>query len=153
MNKQQHQRQQQTQINSYLLSPKNLKYSSDEKSVSGVSERDIIIGSFIDCLNGLKEPFSIEMIRDYEDLLFHKTVHSCKFDRIILNTPENITPILESYDMKYSKTETRKWNIQKEYPDYTILQEGLYCKTYSLSVIPGNLEPGWIYSVFQWLMQ
>ena len=141
-------KQQQTQINSYLLSSKNLKYSSDEKSVSGVSERDVIIGSFIDCMNGLKEPFSIEMIRDYEDLLFHKTIHSCKFDRIILNTAEEIAPILESYDMKYSKTQTRKWDIQKEYPNYVTLPEGLYCKTYSLSVIPGNLDPGWIYSVY-----
>ena len=141
-------KKQQTQINSYLLSPKNLKYSSDEKSVSGVSERDIIIGSFINCLNGLQEEFSIEMIRDYEDLLFHKTIHSCKFDRIILNTPENITSILESYDMKYSKTQTRTWDISKEYPNYVTLYDGLYCKTYSLSVIPGDLEPGWIYSVY-----
>jgi|APSaa5957512535_1039671.scaffolds.fasta_scaffold03954_2 hypothetical protein len=141
-------KKQQTQINSYLLSPKNLKYSSDEKSVSGISERDVIIGSFIDCMNGLKKPFSIEMIRDYEDLLFHKTIHSCKFDRVILNTTENASPTLESYDIKYSKTETRKWDIQKEYPDYVILQDGLYCKTYSLSVIPGDLDPGWINSVY-----
>jgi len=140
--------QQQKQINSYLLSPKNLKYSSDEKSVSGISEKDIIIGSFIDCINGLKEPFSIEMIRDYDDLLFHKTIRSCKFDRVILNTTEEITPILDSYSMGYEKTQTRKWEIQKEYPDYVILSDGLYCKTYSLSVIPGELEPGWIYSVY-----
>lgn len=141
-------KQQQKQINSYLLSPKNLLYSSDEKSVSDVSEKDLIVGNFIDFINGLQEPCTIEMVRDYEDLLFHKTIQSCKFDRVILNTPEDIKPILEQYDIQYTKTNTRKWDIQKEYPDYCITEEGLYCKTYVLSVIPGELQPGWIYSVY-----
>lgn len=141
-------KQQPSKINSYMLSPKNLKYASDEKSVSSVSEKDVIIGSFIDFLNGLQKPFSIEMVRDYDDLLFNKTIRSCTFDRVILNTPEDVTSLLEQHDVGYTATETRKWNIQKEYPDYVILENGLYCKTYCLSVIPGDLDPGWIYSVY-----
>ena len=137
-----------TATQSYLLTPKNLRYSSDDKSVSGVSERDLVVGNFIDFLNAMDKPFSVEMVRDSDDLLFHKTIHNCKFDRVILNTPTDVSPLLDTYSIGYTATETRDWDIQREHPDYTVLQDGTYCKTYSLAAIPKTLDPGWIYSVY-----
>jgi hypothetical protein len=137
-----------SKTNSFLIHPKNILYSSTDKNVSGISEQDLIVSNFVNCINGIKEPCSIEMIRDYDDLLFHKTVRSCAFDRFILNTSEDVTPLLQQYSISHTITDTRKWTISKEHPDYCVTEEGLFCKTYSLGMIPGELPSGWIYSVY-----
>ena len=64
-----------TDINSYKLHSKNLRYSSDDGTVAGVFEKDLMISQFVDCINGFTKPFSTEMIRDYEDLKFHMLLY------------------------------------------------------------------------------
>lgn len=136
---------------SFKLSPFNLQFSSDDDSIAGVSERNVLISQFLSLYGKFDEPFSMEIVRDYEDLLFHKTIRSCRFDSVILNTTqENPENLLQTSGIKYHPTVTRKWSVTEEYPDYCILHDGLYCKTYTLTEIYDDLEPGWIYDLYQY---
>ena len=135
------------QIKSFKLDPFNLEFALVSTDVAGISEKELSILSFLSFFDKFTEPFSIDVVRDYEDLLFYKTIRSCRFDNVIINTsqenPENILPGVSS-------ASTRKWEITEEYPDYCILKDGLYCKTYTLSMLHDDLPPGWIYGLYQY---
>ena len=135
------------QIKSFKLDPFNLEFALVSTDVAGISEKELSILSFLSFFDKFTEPFSIDVVRDYEDLLFYKTIRSCRFDNVIINTsqenPENILPGVSS-------ASTRKWEITEEHPDYCILKDGLYCKTYTLSMLHDDLPPGWIYGLYQY---
>ncbi len=127
-----------------------MEFSSDDDSIAGVSERNVLISRFLSLFDKSDEPFSVEIIRDYENLLFNKTIRQCVFDNVIFNTAqENPQRILDGA-VKYHLTSTRKWEIQEEYPSYCILQDGLYCKTFTLSTLHDDLPPGWIYQLYRY---
>ena len=140
-----------TKTSSFLLEPFNLEFSSDDSIVTGVSERNILISQFLSLFGKFDEPFSIEIVRDYEELLFHKTVRQCTFDSVIINTTQRDTAnIIDKTGIQYSHTATRKWEIREEHPNYCILQDGLHCKTYTLTGLYDDLQPGWIYQMYQY---
>ncbi len=135
-------------INSYLLKPQNFFYSSQEPSVAEISEQDVLVTRFIDFINGLQRPFSLEMIKDYDDLMFHKSMRRCVFDRVILNTAEDAAAMLDSSDIRYESTPTRRREIRDESPGHVILKDGLYCKTYALTAMPSEIQSGWFYHMY-----
>ncbi len=139
------------QIQSFLLEPFNLEFSSEDSKAAGISERDILISQFLSILAKFDDPFTIDMVRDYEELLFHKTIRQCTFDSVIISTRQKDTAnIIQKAGIQYSHTATRKWETREEHPNYCILQDGMHCKTYTLTELYDDLQPGWIYQVYQY---
>ncbi len=139
------------QIHSFQLVPLNLEFASSSTQVAGVSERDIIISQFLSLFDKLESPFWLDVIRDYEELLFYKTPRYCAFDSTILNvTDENPESILKGAGVKYTTVSSRKWNISYESPNYCKLEDDLYAKAYTLSVLHDDLVPGWIYDIYRY---
>jgi len=137
-------------VQSFLLHPFNLEFSSDSTRIAGVSERDILISQFLRLFDGFEGPFYFEMVRDYEDLLFYKTVRNCIFDKVILNTADSHPQtVLNLAGIRYEKTDTRNWQILDEYPNYVTLQDGMCCKTFALTSLLDDLRPGWLYDLYQ----
>ena len=138
------------QISSFQLVPLNLEFAASSKQLAGVSERDVIISKFLSLFDKLESPFWLDVIRDYEELLFYKTPRYCAFDNTILNiTDDNPDNILNSTGVRYNRTDTRKWNVIHETPNYCILDDDLYAKSYTLSVLHDDLVPGWVYGLYR----
>ena len=138
------------QTSSFQLVPLNLEFAASSKQLAGVSERDVIISKFLSLFDKLESPFWLDVIRDYEELLFYKTPRYCAFDNTILNiTDDNPDNILNSTGVRYNPAETRKWNVIHETPNYCILDDDLYAKSYTLSVLHDDLVPGWVYGLYR----
>ena len=139
------------QTSSFQLVPLNLEFASNSKQIAGVSERDVIISKFLSLFDKFESPFWLDVIRDYEELLFYKTPRYCAFDNTILNiTDDNPENILNSAGVKYNSVETRKWNVIHETPTYCILDDNLYAKSYTLLLLHDDLVPGWIYGLYRY---
>ncbi len=132
---------------SWSLDALNILYASD-KNINGTTELDSILSRYCDVINGVSEPLVIDMVADTELMMFHKTQKLCKFDKVIFTTTQDMTSLFTGASFGYSQTDSRKWDILKEYPDSLLLADGMHCKMYTLTNMHSSLPPGWAYGLY-----
>ena len=136
------------ELNSYQINPLNLKYVSQKKIQDTISPRDVLLGNFSNFVNSISKPLIIDMVCDFEELLFNRTVRMCSFDKAIFSSTDNLENILNANNLKFEKFLTREWNLSKEYPEYVTLKDGIFAKLYTATNLHSDLPPGWIYGLY-----
>ncbi len=131
----------------FRLSPINIMFSNPESTVSDVSERDVLVSNYTGVLSRLREPFTVDVIRDYEELSFNKTVRRCPMDTVMLTTAEKEAEHIVA-PISSGPAEVRRWDVEREHTDCTVLKSGIYCKAYTIGMLADELPPGWIYGIY-----
>ncbi len=132
---------------SWMINALNILYASD-KEINGATELDSILEQYCSVINGISQPLVIDMIKDTELMMFHKTQKLCKIDQVVFSTTQEMSELFDSSSFEYSETENRNWDVVQEYPDSLLFADGLHCKMYTLTNIHTSLPPGWIYGLY-----
>ena len=95
-------------------------------------------------------PITIDMYREYDDVMFGKKQLSCAIEKTVITSKEDISHILGQAGFGYEVIDQLKVVIADTKKNHAILGNGMLAQAHSLYSVPNKLNAGWIYHMFQY---
>ena len=116
---------------------------------SNPDEQVLLVERLKNLADAITSPITIDMFREYDDIMFGKKQISCANEKTVITSREDITHILSQAGFGYEIIEELKFKVSESSQNHLTLQNRMLAQCHSLYSTPNKLNAGWIYRMFQ----
>ena len=116
---------------------------------SNPDEQVLLVERLKNLADAITSPITIDMFREYDDIMFGKKQISCANEKTVITSREDISHILSQAGFGYEIIEELKFKVSESSQNHLTLQNRMLAQCHSLYSTPNKLNAGWIYRMFQ----
>ena len=117
---------------------------------ASIEEQVMLVGMLKSLADSLDGPITIDMFREYDDMMFGKKQISCANEKTVITSKDDISHILVQSGFTFERMEQPELDIEHSESSCIILHNGMRARCHSLYSVPNKLNAGWIYRMFQY---